>query len=148
MSTSAEILLVDDDRDDVEVALRAVRRESLDVRVRVASDGGEALELLGIGANGGGAPGLAPRVVFLDLKMPRVDGWEVLEKLRGHPATQRLPVVVLSWSGQQRDVERCYELGANSYLVKRTDVGRPGAYFAEAVRYWVTLNRVPCASSD
>ena len=114
MSGTTEILLVDDDRDDVDVALRAVRREHLDVTVRVASDGGEALELLGIDGNGGVPPDALPRVVFLDLNMPRVDGWQVLEKLRRDPATQKLPVVVLSWSGQRRDIERCYELGANS----------------------------------
>lgn len=142
MSPPVDILLVDDDRDDVDVALRALRRERLDVRVCVASDGGEALELLGINGSGGQSE-VAPQVVFLDLNMPLVDGWEVLEKLRGNPATRKLPVVVLSWSGQQRDVERCYELGANSYLVKRSDAEHPGAYFAEAVRYWATLNVLP-----
>jgi two-component system response regulator len=143
MGDQVEILLVDDDRNDVDIALRAVRRENLNVRVTVANGGGEALEMLGIERNDQGAPRVAPRVVFLDLKMPGVDGWEVLQRLREHPATQRLPVVVLSWSGQRSDVERCYELGANSYVVKRIEVTRPGAYFAEAVRYWVDLNESP-----
>jgi CheY-like chemotaxis protein len=117
MGDPLEILLVDDDRNDVDIALRAVRRENLNVRVVVANGGGEALEMLGIERNDQAAARVAPRVVFLDLKMPGVDGWEVLQRLRDHPATQRLPVVVLSWSGQRNDVERCYALGANSYLV-------------------------------
>ena len=143
MSDPADILIVDDDRDDVEIALRAIRRENLDVRVSVASDGGEALEMLGLEANGSERPRVTPRVIFLDLEMPRVDGWEVLRRLRQHPPTRQLPVVVLSWSSQMNDVDRCYALGANSFLVKRVDPTHPGAYFAEAVRYWAELNEAP-----
>jgi CheY-like chemotaxis protein len=143
MSDPVDVLLVEDDRDDVEIALRAIRRENLDVRVSVARDGGEALEMLGVEADAGDVSQVAPRVIFLDLKMPRVDGWEVLRRLREHPATHKLPVVIMSWSDQMRDVDRCYELGANSFLVKRFDPARPGAYFAEAVRYWARLNHGP-----
>jgi CheY-like chemotaxis protein len=143
MNDLAEILIVDDDPYDVDIALRAIQRENLDVRVAVASDGGEALEMLGIEPNESERPHVAPRVIFLDLKMPRVDGWEVLRRLRDHPATEKLPVVVLSWSSQMNDVDRCYALGANSFLVKRFDTTHPGAYFAEAVRYWAKLNQAP-----
>jgi CheY-like chemotaxis protein len=146
MSAPVEILIVDDDRDDVEIALRAIRRENLDVRVSVARDGGEALEMLGIEQEGGGRPAVVPQVIFLDLKMPRVDGWEVLRRVREHPSTQTLPVVVLSWSSLGHDIERCYTLGANSFLVKRFDPTRPGAWFAEAVRYWAKLNQAPHAT--
>jgi CheY-like chemotaxis protein len=146
MSAPVEILIVDDNRDDVDIALRAIRRENLDVHVSVARDGGEALAMLGIEQAGAGPPVVAPQVIFLDLKMPRVDGWEVLRRLREHPSTQTLPVVVLSWSSQGHDVDRCYTLGANSFLVKRFDPSRPGAYFAEAVRYWAKLNQAPRAA--
>jgi CheY-like chemotaxis protein len=78
--------------------------------------------------------------------MPRVDGWEVLRRLREHPWTQTLPVVVLSWSSLSHDIDRCYTLGANSFLVKRFDPSHPGAYFAEAVRYWAKLNQAPRAA--
>lgn len=139
--SEVEILLVDDDGNDVEVALRAVRRENLDINVAVARGGGEALEMLGL--ENGSAAIVSPRAVFLDLKMPGIDGWEVLQRVRQHPATQTLPVVVLSWSGQRDDVERCYALGANSYLIKRFESARPGAYFAAAVRYWAELNETP-----
>lgn len=143
MSDPVEVLLVDDDRNDIDVALRAVRREDLQVRVAVANGGGEALAMLGLEASHGGATSLSPCVVFLDLKMPGVDGWEVLQKIRSAAATRVVPVVILSWSAQIRDVERCYELGANSYLVKRFEPTRPGFYFAEAVRYWTRSNEAP-----
>jgi CheY-like chemotaxis protein len=141
MVEQADILLIDDDRNDVDVALRAVRRENLGLEVAVANGGGEALEMLGI--ESGSGPQVVPRVVFLDLKMPGVDGWEVLQRIREHPSTQTLPVVVLSWSGQTDDVDRCYLLGANSYLVKRFEATKPGAYFAQAARYWANLNESP-----
>jgi two-component system response regulator len=141
-----QILLVDDDPHDVAVALRAVRlSEDLDVRVAVAGDGREALEALGVESNGTGATPVVPCVVLLDLEMPRIDGWEVLRRLRATPRTRDLPVVSLSWSAQREDIESCYALGANSFLVKRISLRNPGAYFAEAVRYWVDLNHPPLA---
>jgi CheY-like chemotaxis protein len=139
----AQVLLVDDDPDDVTVALRAVRRsEDLDVRVSVARDGREALIALGVEEDGDAVP-VEPRVVFLDLNMPRIDGMEVLRRLRATPRTRELPVVILSWSNQREDIESCYALGANSFLVKRISLRNPGDYFAEAVRYWVALNQPP-----
>jgi CheY-like chemotaxis protein len=149
VSDQAQILLIDDDPDDVHVALRAVHRSGgMPVRVSVAYDGAEALTVLGIEPNGASDDRAMPRVVFLDLKMPRVDGWEVLRRLRATPHTKVLPVVVLSWSAQREDIERCYELGANSFLVKRFSPTEPGAFFAEAVRYWVGLNQPPHAGQD
>jgi CheY-like chemotaxis protein len=143
MSDLVDILLVDDDRNDVDIALRAVRRENLGVQIAVASGGGEALEMLGIESNSHTEERIYPKVVFLDLQMPGVDGWEVLQSIRENPATRTLPVVVLSWSAQRSDIERCYELGANSYRAKRVEGRQPGAFFAEAVRYWITLNEAP-----
>jgi CheY-like chemotaxis protein len=143
VTVSAGILLIDDDSDDIDVALRAARREHLSVDITVFNDGLQALEALGIDGHGGKVPRLIPRAIFLDLRMPRIDGWEVLRRLRANPYTKDLPVVVISWSSQREDIERCYALGANSFIVKRVTPGNPGAYFTDAVRYWVQLNQVP-----
>jgi CheY-like chemotaxis protein len=142
VSRRAEILLVEDDRNEVDVALRALDRAGLDVPVEIASDGMEALEVLGLDPDAASAPA-PPRVVFLDLKMPRVDGWEVLRRMREHPRTADIPVVVLSSSDRTEDIQRSYELGANSFLVKHFDARGPGGYFADAARYWLELNRTP-----
>jgi CheY-like chemotaxis protein len=74
--------------------------------------------------------------------MPRVDGWEVLRRMRASPRTARLPVVVVSSSDRPEDIQRCYALGANSYLLKRFDPRGPGTYLAEAARYWIEMNQV------
>ena len=140
MSTAAAVLLVEDDPDEISVALRALDRAGIDAAVEVATDGVEALERLGIEppAQVASPP---PQVVFLDLKMPRVDGWEVLRRIRDDPRTAAVPVVVLSSSDRSEDVERSYRLGANSFLQKHFDPSGPGRYFAQAVRYWLELNR-------
>jgi len=139
MSTRPVILLVDDDRDEVVVALRAIEQAGIDAAVSVARDGVEALETLGL--EPGGAYPARPRVVFLDLKMPRVDGFQVLERIRHHPDTADVPVVVISSSDRREDIERSYALGANSFLLKQFDRRGPGRYLAEAARYWLELNR-------
>lgn len=144
MSGRVDVLLVDDDRDEVDVALRALQRSGVDASVAVARDGQEALEALGLEGDGEvRAPW--PAVVLLDLKMPRVDGLEVLRRIRAADAIADVPVVVLSSSDREADVERCYALGANSFVVKRHDARSPGAYIAEAVRYWLSLNQPPPA---
>lgn len=140
MTSAAAILLVDDDRDEVDVALRALQQAGVDAPVEVARDGLEALEVLGLESGGEATP--PPRVVFLDLKMPRVDGWEVLRRIRENPRTSDLPVVVISSSDRREDIERSYALGANSFLLKRFDRRGPGSYFADAARYWLELNRI------
>ena len=136
-----EILLVDDSPDEVDVAMRALRKSGLGDAVEVARDGQEALEVLGLESSE--REEIRPAVVFLDLKMPRVDGWEVLRRIRSTPESADLPVVILSSSDRDADVERCYALGANSFLLKRFDTGSPGAYIAEAARYWLELNHSP-----
>jgi CheY-like chemotaxis protein len=141
VSGGSAILLVEDDRDELDVALRALHQAGLDAPVAVARDGVEALEALGIDQNDAEAP--PPRVVFLDLKMPRVDGFEVLRRIREHPRTSNVPVVVLSSSDRREDIERSYGLGANSFLLKRFNHRGPGTYIAEAARYWLELNRTP-----
>jgi len=139
--TSNRILLVEDDRNEVDVALRALRRAGVEATIDVVHDGLGALEALGL--EGEAATNSLPRVVFLDLKMPRVDGLEVLRRIREDQRTRLLPVVVWTSSDRDEDVARSLALGANSFLVKRFDSRGPGTYLAEAARYWVELNRVP-----
>jgi two-component system, response regulator len=143
MSAPVLILLVDDDPDDIEVALRAARREQLPVEITVCRDGREALDVLGVDGNGGRTPLLQPRAIFLDLRMPRIDGWEILRLLRAAPHTREIPVIIQSWSTQRDDIARCYALGANSFVAKQLSPVHPGHYFTDAVRYWVQLNQTP-----
>ena len=144
MSLLPTILLVDDDDDYLFVALRAIERTGLRTDVRVARSGPEALTLLGLGSDlpVAGAPSRIA-VVMLDLRMPGVDGLEVLRRMQGCSRTRSIPVVVVSSSDRPDDVRQCYELGANSYVVKRYVAYPPGAYVAETVRYWVQLNEAP-----
>jgi CheY-like chemotaxis protein len=133
---AADVLLVDDDANDIAVALRAFRKHALDARVRVFRDGAELLDYLA-------SMNLrvrAPKLILLDLKMPRLDGRGALRELRSRPDTRHIPVVVVSTSDQRSDVRDCYELGANSFVVKQFDTTSPGAYLVETVRYWLDRN--------
>lgn len=138
-----KIVLVEDNPADVAVALRAFRRHHLDDHVVVLRDGEQALDYLlgGERAANGESDGELPKVVFLDLKMPKVDGWEVLRELRADDRTRDLPVVVISASDQATDVRESYRLGANSFVQKRFEGTSPGEFLAEAARYWLELNR-------
>lgn len=136
------ILLVDDDEDHLYVARRAIARAELPAEIRVASDGSEALRELGLDPE---VPEPPPpiAVVLLDVGLPGLSGWDVLKRIRESERTRRIPVVMVSSSSRPEDVRRSYELGANSYLVKRHDRTRPGGYLAEAAHYWVDLNEAP-----
>ena len=140
---SAEILLVEDNPNDVELTLHAFRRHKLEELVHVVRDGAEALDYVFRTGTYAERPGNGPKVVLLDLKLPRVDGLEVLRRLRQDPRTRHLPVVVLTSSYDERDVLESYNVGANSYIVKPVDFTQ----FTEAMRtlnlYWVLLNRLP-----
>ena len=136
------LLLIEDDRDSVDVTVHALHKAGLRIELRVVRDGQEALEALGLDDTPGIACLPLPRVVFLDLKMPRVDGGEVLRRIRSSPRMASLPVVVVSGSDRPEDVRRSYALGANSYVVKRFDPRAPGSYLAEAARYWIEVNQV------
>ena len=140
------ILLVEDNPDDEALTLRALRKSNVVNEVVVARDGVEALDyLFATGAHEGRDPAAVPQVVLLDLKLPRVDGLEVLRRMRADERTRLLPVVVLTTSTEQRDIVESYRLGANSYIRKPVDF----VQFTEAVRqlglYWLLLNVGPQA---
>jgi two-component system response regulator len=139
-----EILLVEDNPKDVELTLRAFERANLTNRIHVARDGAEALEFLFCeGPHAGRRMDDAPKVVLLDLKLPKVDGLEVLQRLKSDPRTKSIPVVVLTSSREQRDVVESYDLGVNSYIVKPVNFEQ----FLESVQqlglYWLLTNQPP-----
>ena len=141
------LLWVDDDWDEISVVMRAFKRAKVPIDVRIASDGLEALQALHLGSSSAEGP-LRPQVIFLDLHMPRIDGFDLLRALRELPETKDIPIVVVSSSNSPEDIRRSYELGANSYLVKEYNALEPGAAIADAARYWTQLNRVPVADHD
>jgi CheY-like chemotaxis protein len=114
------LLWVDDDWDEIAVVMRAFKRAKIPIDVRVASDGLEALQALHLGGTRTDATPLRPQVIFVDLHMPRIDGFELLRALRELPETRDIPIVVVSSSNSPEDIPRSYELGANSYLSKST----------------------------
>jgi two-component system response regulator len=140
--TEKVILLVEDNADDEELTLRALAKSNIMNRVVVARDGVEALDFLFMrGAHATRDPNQGPQVVLLDLKLPKLDGLEVLRQLRADARTRRLPVVILTSSAEDQDVLRGYDLGANSYIRKPVDFTQ----FVDAVRqlglYWLVLNQ-------
>ncbi len=139
-----KILLVEDNPDDEALTLRALKRHNIGNPVVVAHDGVEALDyLFGTGPHAGREVSDLPQVMLLDIKVPRIDGLEVLRQVRADERTRRLPVVILTSSKEERDVVRGYDLGANSYVRKPVDFTE----FLEAVRqlglYWLILNESP-----
>jgi two-component system response regulator len=137
------ILLVEDSPDDVELTLRAFKSHNITNAVVVASDGAKALEYLFGSDDGTTPPGDLPAIVLLDLKLPKVNGLEVLERIRADERTRFLPVVILTSSNEQQDLVEGYKLGVNSYVRKPVDFTE----FTEAVRqlglYWLLLNQSP-----
>ena len=144
MSNNKKILLVEDNPDDVELTLRAFKKNNIMNEVIVKRDGAEALDFF-FGKDGvaGKADNGLPAVILLDLKLPKIDGLEVLKKLRADERTKLIPVVILTSSKEQGDVVNGYKLGCNSYIRKPVDFNQ----FADAVRqlglYWLILNEVP-----
>lgn len=134
-----DILLVEDNPDDAELTLHALRKAKLANEIHVLRDGAEALDFL----YGPQATQSKPRVILLDLKLPKVSGLEVLKRLKADPATSKIPVVVMTSSREDRDVEEAYKLGVNSYVVKPVEFEG----FTQAVcnlgLYWLVLNTPP-----
>jgi two-component system response regulator len=142
--SSRPILLVEDNPDDEALTLRALRKANVSNEVVVARDGVEALDyLLSTGRHAEAAARPTPQVILLDLKLPKVDGLEVLRRLRADERTRLLPVVILTSSNEEQDLIEGYRLGANSYVRKPVDFG----HFADAVRqlglYWLIVNQPP-----
>jgi two-component system, response regulator len=139
-----EILLVEDDSDDLEMALRALRKANLANHIQVARDGAEALEFIyGAGAEAGTRPEKQPKLILLDLKLPKIDGLEVLKRIKNNPFSMMIPVVVLTSSREQRDVLESYKLGVNSYIVKPVNFEGFAAAVQELGMYWLLLNQPP-----
>lgn len=145
---SVEILLVEDNINDAELSLYALKKFKIANRIYHARDGAEALEyIFGPDKNITSQPLQVPRLILLDLKLPKIDGQEVLRKLKANEATRTIPIVILTSSREERDIVESYTLGVNSYIVKPIDFEQ----FTEAVRdvglYWLLLNQVPASGS-
>lgn len=141
-----EILIVEDSPLDLEMTLRGFRKAGVANRIHVARDGAEALDFVfGEGSHADRRIEDAPRLILLDLKLPKIDGLEVLARLKGDTRTRHIPVVMLTTSKQQSDLIESYQLGVNSYIVKPVDFES----FVQAARdvglYWLLLNQVPAS---
>ena len=134
----ADVLLVEDNPDDLELALHAFKLNQISDKIQVARDGAEALQLLFAAAD---TESHLPRVVLLDMKLPKVDGLEVLRRLRADPRTRRIPIVMLTASAQEHDIIESYELGVNSYIVKPVEYQRFSETVGQLGLYWLALNQ-------
>lgn len=139
-----EILLVEDNPDDMEMTLRALKKHNLANRVHVARDGAEALDYIYGVPNGKDAVRHAfPRLILLDLRLPRVDGLEVLKKLKSDAKTKLIPVVVLTSSTEESDIVKSYELGVNSFIVKPVNFEKFMVSVSDIGAYWLLMNKQP-----
>lgn len=141
---AVEILLVEDNPNDIELELRALKKHNLGNKVFVVKDGAEAIDFLfSTGAYADRKTYLRPKVVFLDLKLPKIHGLEVLRILRSDERTKTLPVVILTSSKEEKDLIESYKLGVNSYITKPIDFDQLIKVTAELGLYWVLLNKLP-----
>jgi CheY-like chemotaxis protein len=139
-----EILLVEDNPRDAELTMRALKKRNLANHVVWVKDGAEALDyIFGASTNAQSEINHAPKVVLLDLKLPKVDGLEVLRRLKGDDRTKTIPVVVLTSSREERDIVESYRLGVNSYIVKPVDFENFSEAVAQLGLYWLLLNQPP-----
>jgi two-component system, response regulator len=131
-----DILLVEDNPNDAELTQRALRKTEIGARLLIARDGAEAIERIL-------TEGLRPRVIFLDLKLPKIDGMEVLRRIRADERTKEIPVVVLTSSQEERDITESYKLGVNSYVVKPVEFDKFYKTVSDLGTYWLVLNKTP-----
>ena len=139
-----DVLIVEDNPSDQELTLRALKKKNLSNKIHIVGDGAEALDFLfARGAYADRTPADVPKVVLLDIKLPKISGIEVLQKIKADPNLRKIPVVMLTSSREGPDVQECYRLGANSYIVKPVDFDK----FTEAVVqlgfYWLMTNQPP-----
>ena len=139
-----EILLVEDNPNDLELALHALKKHNLANHIEVARDGAQALEFLfATGAYADRNIENGPRVILLDLKLPKVDGLEVLQRLKADERTRNIPVVILTSSQEERDIIESYRLGVNSYITKPVDFEQFTNVVRQLGMYWLLLNQAP-----
>lgn len=144
MTSNARILLVEDDPQDVELTLRAFRSENVKSPIEVVRDGEEALDYIFCrGQYRERAADQPPALVLLDLKLPKIGGLKVIEELKSSAACRSIPLVVLSSSGEQRDIAESYRLGVNGYIQKPVDIGEFRRAIHAVAQYWLEVNRAP-----
>lgn len=144
MNSTIDILLVDDSPDDIELALHALRKEKLANSIFVARDGEEALDFLFCrGAHAGRSLDHPPKLVLLDLKMPKVDGMQVLKEVKTDPRTKAIPVVIMTSSKEERDLIEGYSSGVNSFIQKPVDFEQFRTTVKTLGMYWMIVNQVP-----
>lgn len=143
---NVEILLVEDNNSDAELTLRALKKNNLANQIVIVTDGEEALNFIfARGSFSGRNIRNIPRVILLDLKLPKVDGLEVLKIIKEDPRTKIIPVVVLTSSTEEKDIIESYRLGVNSYIVKPVDFTKFIATIRDLGMYWLTINQPPVA---
>ncbi len=148
VDSDAEVLLVEDNPNDEMLALHAFKRHDIAKNVYVVRDGAEALEYLFCTGAFANRRNENPKVILLDLKLPLVDGIEVLRQVRGNPRTRTVPVVVLTSSSEERDIIETYRLGVNSYIVKPVDFEQFNEVARHLGYYWLSLNRQPISAIE
>ena len=141
---AVELLLIEDNPQDLELALRALRRANLANRIHVARDGAEALDYIFCeGPHAARLMSDVPKVILLDLKLPKIDGLDVLKRIKGDPRTKTIPVVVLTSSKEQSDVVASYQLGVNAYIVKPVNFEDFTKAVGQLGLFWLLLNQSP-----
>jgi len=140
VNQEVDVLLIEDDPNDAEMIIRTLRKNGLDTNLRHVEDGARALQVLDeLKQNGKNQP----RLILLDLSMPKINGSEVLEVLKNDEVTRGIPVVVLTSSMEEKDLKRCYALGVNSYIVKPVDYAEFSKTIKNVGRYWLRFNLIP-----
>ncbi len=148
MKTAIKILLIEDNEKDIELTLHALRSENLGNEIHVARDGEEALEILAdCEAELASNQVLLPKLILLDLKLPKVDGMQVLRQIKSSPVTRFIPVVVLTSSREDQDIVESYRLGVNSYLQKPVNFEQFRKMVKQLGLYWLVVNRLPSANA-